>query len=132
MREKARAAVRGLMRLAPRGATVLGADGGRAYLPLAEVVPGRRIALTAGERVPVDGIVEEGATELDCAIVTGESAPRSVSPGAAVQAGTLHLPGPLTILATAKAESSFLARRLSPFAIDSSVRKRNATAVTRR
>ncbi|MCU4180820.1 heavy metal translocating P-type ATPase [Bosea sp. BH3] len=109
MHEKARAAVRGLMRLAPRGATVLGADGGRAYLPLAEVVPGMRIALTAGERVPVDGIVQEGASELDCAVVTGESAPRSVSPGAAVQAGTLNLSGPLTILATAKAETSFLA-----------------------
>ena len=109
MHEKARAAVRGLMRLAPRGATVLDAEGGRAYLPLAEVVPGMRIALTAGERVPVDGVVEEGASELDCAIATGESAPRGVSPGMAVQAGTLNLSGPLTIVATAKAESSFLA-----------------------
>ncbi|TQI72667.1 Cu2+-exporting ATPase [Bosea sp. AK1] len=109
MHEKARAAVRGLMRLAPRGATVLDTDGGRSYLPLAEVAPGMRIALTAGERVPVDGIVEEGASELDCAIATGESAPQSVSPGMAVQAGTLNLSGPLTILATAKAESSFLA-----------------------
>ena len=109
MHEKARAAVRGLMRLAPRGATVLAADGGRSYLPLAEVAPGMRIALTAGERVPVDGIVEEGASELDCAIATGESAPRAVAPGMAVQAGTLNLSGPLTIVATAKAESSFLA-----------------------
>ncbi|SDH44301.1 heavy metal translocating P-type ATPase [Bosea robiniae] len=109
MHEKARAAVRGLMRLAPRGATVLDTDGGRSYLPLAEVAPGMRIALTAGERVPVDGIVEEGASELDCAIATGESAPQSVSSGMAVQAGTLNLSGPLTILATAKAESSFLA-----------------------
>jgi Cu2+-exporting ATPase len=109
MHEKARAAVRGLMRLAPRGATVLDADGGRTYLPLAEIAPGMRIALTAGERVPVDGVVEEGASELDCAIATGESAPRAVSPGMAVQAGTLNLSGPLTIAATAKAESSFLA-----------------------
>jgi len=109
MHEKARAAVRGLMRLAPRGATVLDADGSRTYLPLADVAPGMRIALTAGERVPVDGVVEEGASELDCAIATGESAPRPVSPGTAVQAGTLNLSGPLTIVATAKAESSFLA-----------------------
>lgn len=109
MHEKARAAVRGLMRLAPRGATVLGVEGGRTYLPLAEVALGMRIALTAGERVPVDGVVEEGASELDCAIATGESVPRSVSPGMAVQAGTLNLSGPLTIRATAKAESSFLA-----------------------
>ncbi|HVK90305.1 MAG TPA: heavy metal translocating P-type ATPase [Mycoplana sp.] len=109
MHQKARAAVRGLMRLAPRGATVLDADGGRTYLPLAEVVPGMRIALTAGDRVPVDGLVKVGASELDCAIATGESAPRVVSPGMAVQAGTLNLSGPLTIVATAKADSSFLA-----------------------
>ncbi|MBN9453536.1 MAG: cadmium-translocating P-type ATPase [Bosea sp.] len=109
MHEKARAAVRGLMRLAPRGATVLDVDGERSYLPLAEVGPGRRIALTAGERVPVDGVVEDGTSELDCAIATGESLPQAVSPGIAVQAGTLNLSGPLTIRATAKAESSFLA-----------------------
>lgn len=109
MHEKARTAVRGLMRLAPRGATVLQEDGARAYLPLAEIQPGMRIALTAGERVPVDGMVEEGASEVDSAIATGESAPRAVAPGMPVHAGTLNLSGPLTIVATARAESSFLA-----------------------
>lgn len=109
MREKARAAVRGLMRLSPRGATVLRADGSRDYLPLAEIAPGMRLALTAGDRIPVDGSVEEGESELDCAIVTGESAPRFVAAGASVRAGTLNLSGPLTITATAKAEESFLA-----------------------
>ncbi|SFC84895.1 Cu2+-exporting ATPase [Bosea sp. CRIB-10] len=109
MRERARAAVRGLMRLAPRGATVLRADGGRDYLPVNEIEPGMRIALTAGERVPVDGVVEDGVSELDCAIVTGESAPRRVELGAAVQAGTLNLSGALVIIASARADSSFLA-----------------------
>lgn len=109
MREKARAAVRGLMRLSPRGAMVLRADGSRDYLPLAEIEPGMRVALTAGDRIPVDGVVEEGASELDCAIVNGESAPRAVAAGAPVRAGTLNLSGPLTIAATARAESSFLA-----------------------
>lgn len=109
MREKARAAVRGLMRLAPRGATVLREDGGRDYLPIAEIEPGMRLGLAAGERVPVDGIVSDGLSELDCAIVTGESAPRRVEPGAVVQAGTLNLTGPLVIVASARAGSSFLA-----------------------
>ena len=109
MREKARAAVRGLMRLSPRGATVLRADGSRDYLALTEIEPGMRIALTAGDRIPIDGVVAEGASELDCAIVTGESAPRSVAVGAPVRAGTLNLSGPLTITATARAEASFLA-----------------------
>ncbi len=109
MRERARSAVRGLMRLAPRGATVLRADGSRDYLPVAEIEPGMRIALTAGDRIPVDGVIEEGASDLDCAIATGESAPRPVAPGASVRAGTLNLSGPLTIAASARAGGSFLA-----------------------
>ncbi len=109
MREKARAAVRGLMRLAPRGATVLRQDGSRDYVPVAEIEPGMRLALTAGERIPVDGVVSDGLSELDCAIVTGESLPRRVAPGAEVQAGTLNLSGPLTIVASARADTSFLA-----------------------
>ncbi|PZR85670.1 MAG: cadmium-translocating P-type ATPase [Stutzerimonas stutzeri] len=109
MREKARMAVRGLIRMSPRGATVLGADGSRYYLPLAEIEPGMRIAIVAGDRIPVDGEVAEGTSELDCAVVTGESAPRAVAPGACVQAGTLNLSGSLTIRATARAGDSFLA-----------------------
>lgn len=112
MREKARAAVRGLMRLSPRGATVLRADGSRDYLPLAEIVAGMRVALSAGDRIPVDGVVVEGTSELNCAIVSGESAPRTVAMGAPVRGGTLNLSGPLTIAATAGAETSFLAEMI--------------------
>lgn len=109
MREKARAAVRGLVRLSPRGATVQRKDGSRDYLPVAEIEPGMRVLLAAGDRVPVDGTVADGVSDLDCAIATGESAPRRVEPGMAVRAGTLNLTGPLAITATARAESSFLA-----------------------
>lgn len=109
MREKARAAVRGLVRLSPRGATVQRADGSRDYLPVAEIEPGMRVLLAAGDRVPVDGTVADGVSDLDCAIATGESAPRRVEPGMAVRAGTLNLTGPLAVTATARAESSFLA-----------------------
>jgi Cu2+-exporting ATPase len=109
MREKARAAVRGLVRLSPRGATVQRADGSRDYLPVAEIEPGMRVLLVAGDRVPVDGTVAEGVSDLDCAIATGESTPSRVEPGAAVRAGTLNLTGPLAILATARAQGSFLA-----------------------
>ena len=109
MRERARSAVRGLARLAPRAAAVLRADGSREHLPVEHIEPGMRLALTAGERVPVDGVVEDGASELDCAIATGESAPRRVAPGSPVQAGTLNLSGPLTIVASARADDSFLA-----------------------
>ncbi|CAH1651631.1 MULTISPECIES: cation-translocating P-type ATPase [unclassified Chelatococcus] len=108
MREKARAAVRGLVRLAPRGATVLRADGSRDYLPVADIEPGMRIALAAGDRVPVDGVVADGMSDLDCAIATGEGAPQPVQPGSPVQAGTLNLSAPLTIIASVRADNSFL------------------------
>ncbi len=109
MRERARAAVRGLVRLSPRGATVERPDGGRDYLPVSEIAPGMRVLLAAGERVPVDGTVAEGVSDLDCAIATGESEPRRVEPGVAVRAGTLNLTGPLAVTATARAQDSFLA-----------------------
>ncbi len=108
MRDRARAAVTGLSRLAPRGALVVRADGARDYLPIAELAPGMTIIVPAGERIPVDGTIAAGASELDCAIVTGESASRPVGAGDAVQAGTLNLLQPLTMVATAAARDSFL------------------------
>ena len=112
MREKARTAVKGLARLAPRGALVIGADGTRDYRPLSEIAPGMRILVAAGERIPVDAVVERGASDLDRSLVTGESAPQRVNEGDAIQAGALNLTGPLTLAATAKAEDSFLAEML--------------------
>ena len=109
MREKARVAVKGLARLAARGALVLRADGARHYLPVSELDPGMTILLAAGERVPVDARVASGRSDLDCSLVSGESAPQPVEPGATVRAGTLNLTGPLTVTATAAAKDSFLA-----------------------
>lgn len=109
MRNRARTAVSGLARMAPRGATVLHDDGRREHLPVERIAVGMRVLLAAGDRVPVDAVVEEGRSELDCAIATGESAPQAVEPGSAVQAGTMNLMGPLTLRVTARAEASFLA-----------------------
>jgi len=109
MRERAREAVKGLARLAARGAMVLRPDGSRDYLPVEEIEPGMRLLLAAGERVPVDAEVEQGASDLDCSLVSGESAPQHVAPGATLRAGTLNLTGPLTIRALAAAKDSFLA-----------------------
>jgi Cu2+-exporting ATPase len=68
------------------------------------------ILLAAGERVPVDGRIVDGRSELDCSVVTGESAPAIAEPGALVQAGSLNLSSPLTMIATAVASDSFFAR----------------------
>ncbi|RWP50369.1 cation-translocating P-type ATPase [Mesorhizobium sp.] len=109
MRERARTAVNGLSRLAARGAMVLREDGSRDYLPVEEIEPGLQLLITAGERIPVDGKIIRGFSDLDCSLVSGESTPRTVSSGETVQAGTLNLTGPLTIEATAAAKDSFLA-----------------------
>ncbi|RYX97533.1 MAG: cadmium-translocating P-type ATPase [Bradyrhizobiaceae bacterium] len=112
MRERARVAVKGLARLAARGALVQQADGAQTYLPVAEIRPGMTILLAAGERVPVDALVTHGRSALDVALVTGESVPQSAQPGDALRAGTLNLTGPLTITAIAAAQDSFLAEML--------------------
>ena len=109
MRDRARQAVQGLARLSARGALVLKPDGTRIYLPVDEIEPGMLLLLAAGERVPVDGRIIKGRSELDCALVSGESAPRPAAEGAHLQAGILNLTGPLEIVATATAKGSFLA-----------------------
>ncbi|AYD01004.1 cation-translocating P-type ATPase [Neorhizobium sp. NCHU2750] len=109
MRDRARAAISGLARLSPRGAMVVAADGSREYRPVEDVRPGDRVAVALGERIPVDGVVEIGASDLDVSIVTGESLPQAVVVGDAVHAGTLNLTGPLVILVRAAAKDSFLA-----------------------
>jgi len=112
MRERARTAVRSLARVAARGAMVRQADGSQSYVPVEEIEPGMTILLTAGERVPVDARVVSGASELDCALVSGESLPQPAASGTLLQAGTLNLTGSLTIVATAAAGDSFLAEMM--------------------
>ncbi|RUX10194.1 cadmium-translocating P-type ATPase [Mesorhizobium sp. M00.F.Ca.ET.151.01.1.1] len=109
MRERARTAVKGLSQLASRGAMVVRGDGARDYLPVGEIEPGMRLLIAAGERIPVDGKIIQGASDLDCSLASGESTPKNVGPGEAVQAGVLNITGPLTIEATAAARDSFLA-----------------------
>ncbi|WP_281978332.1 cation-translocating P-type ATPase [Pseudorhizobium flavum] len=113
MRDRARAAISGLARLSPRGAMVLAEDGAREYRPIEDIRPGDRLMIAAGERIPVDGVVESGRSDLDLSIVNGESAPTVAGPGDAVQGGILNLTGSLVIRATAAAKDSFLAEVIS-------------------
>ncbi|MEQ9573342.1 MAG: heavy metal translocating P-type ATPase, partial [Nitratireductor sp.] len=69
MRERARVAVSGLARMAPGGATVIGADGQARFLTLDEIEPGMRLRIAAGDRVPVDGRILEGRSDIDVSLV---------------------------------------------------------------
>jgi Cu2+-exporting ATPase len=113
MRDRARSAISGLTRLSPRGATVVNADGSREYRPVEEIRPGDHVSIAAGERVPVDGLVVGGTSDLDISIVNGESAAVSVQQGDTLQAGMLNLTGSLLLKATAAAKDSFLSEVVS-------------------
>lgn len=109
VRARARDAVTRLLSLWSSTATRLGADGPETVAVEALAV-GDRIQIAAGERLAADGVIETGIGELDCAALTGESAPRVVRPGAEAQAGALALNGPLTLRATAVGDDSYLAQ----------------------
>ncbi len=112
MREKARSAVKGLARLSPRGAMTVTDDGARVFLSVDDIQKDMKILLAAGDRVPVDARVLHGISDLDCSLVSGESAPVTVSEGSVIRAGTLNLTGPMTVIALAPANQSFLSEMM--------------------
>ena len=77
-----------------------------------EVSSGDILVITPGERVPLDGVILEGSSALDTAALTGESLPRSVSPGADVISGCINLTGLLRVQVTKPFEESTVARIL--------------------
>ena len=95
---KAGEALRSLAALLPAVAHRLG-GAAESDVPLDDVVPGDRLRVKPGERVPVDGRVEAGASAVDEAILTGESVPVAKAPGDAVTGGTQNGTGVLTIVA---------------------------------
>ena len=109
VRARARATVSQLLSLWSTEATRLTADGWE-RVAVEELRPGDRLLVAAGERIPVDGEVVDGAADLDCAVVTGESQPVAATPGTMVRAGTMPLTKPLTIRATAVGDDTFLAQ----------------------
>ncbi|SLN34027.1 heavy metal translocating P-type ATPase [Roseisalinus antarcticus] len=75
---------------------------------VAEVAVGDLLILRPGARVPVDGVVTDGASEIDRAFLTGETDPVAVAPGAALRAGEVNLTGVLTLRAEAVGEDTVL------------------------
>jgi Cd2+/Zn2+-exporting ATPase len=93
---KARRAVEALMQLRPETALLVGPDG-VTEVPVADLVPGDRVILRPGARVPVDGRVAEGTGHLDESTVTGESLPVRKVPADPVHEATVNLDGILTV-----------------------------------
>ena len=104
------AAIRALMELRPETARVEQADGTELEVAIGEVRPGDVAVVRPGERLPVDGLVVDGASEVDESLVTGESLPVAKTEGASVTGGSINGAGLLKVRATAVGEESTLAR----------------------
>lgn len=92
-------AIKKLMGLAPDTATLL-RDGEEIEVKLSEVVAGDRLVVRPGERIPVDGMVEEGRSSIDESMLTGESMPVGKTLGSEVIGSTVNKQGRLIIEAT--------------------------------
>ncbi|MGY0561258.1 copper-transporting P-type ATPase [Luteimonas sp. A277] len=109
-REQTSGAIRALLDLAPKTARRIGDDGSEEDVPVEAVVPGDRLRIRPGESVPVDGVVEDGRSSLDEAMVTGESMPVTRTAGDNVIGGTLNQTGALVIRAEKVGSDTMLSR----------------------
>ena len=109
-REKTGGAIRALLKLAPKSARRVRADGTDEEVPLDEVHVGDRLRVRPGEAVPVDGLVTEGASAVDESMVTGESMPVEKAAGAKVIGGTINGSGALVITAEKIGADTMLSR----------------------
>ncbi len=102
-------ALKSLMKLAPKTATVL-QDGKETEVSIEQVQPGDLFVVRPGENIPVDGVVVEGGSAVNEAALTGESIPVDKEPGSTVSAATLNQSGFLTCRATRVGEDTTLAQ----------------------
>ncbi len=109
-RERTSGAIRALLDLAPRMARRIGADGSESDVPLDVVQVGDRLRVRPGEKVPVDGVVEDGASSVDESMMTGEPIPVEKHRGDRVTGATLNGNGSLVIRADKVGAETLLAR----------------------
>jgi P-type Cu+ transporter len=111
-RARATEAIRGLMELQPETAR-READGRYETVAAASLAPGDVVLVAAGERVPADGEILSGESELDQALMTGESVPVPVKTGSRALAGAMNGMGALRMRVTASADDSGLGRMIA-------------------
>lgn len=107
---RARRAVEALMAIAPPTARVIGGDGIATEVDASEVAVGAMILIKPGDRIPLDGTVRRGISDVNQAPITGESLPVEKAPPADVFAGTVNGDGALEVEVTRAAGDTTLAR----------------------
>lgn len=106
-------------------------DGAEVTVGITEIAVGDLVRVRPGGRMPVDGIVTEGESEVDRSLLTGESLPVHTGPGMQVSAGEVNLTGPLTLRVTAAGKDSSLHRMADLVAVAESARTKYTSLAER-
>ena len=109
-RQQTSGAIRALLNLAPQQAHLLAADDREQDVTLDQVKLGDKLRVRPGERVPVDGVIVEGASAIDESMLTGESMPAEKSKGDKVTTGTLNTSGSFVMEAEHVGNETMLAQ----------------------
>jgi P-type Cu+ transporter len=106
-------AMRELAAAGAREASVLDGDGAERRVPAGQLRPGDRVVVRPGEVIAADGVVEFGESAVDTSVMTGESVPAEVTPGASVTAGTVAVSGRLIVRAERTGQDTQLAHLIA-------------------
>ena len=109
-RSRTSAAIRSLLRLAPKNARLVRADGTELDVPLEHIQVGDMLRVRPGEKVPVDAVVTGGESSVDESLMTGEPIPVEKSPGQKVIGGTINGTGTLVVRAERVGNETLLAQ----------------------
>ena len=109
-RSRTSSAIRALLDLSPKMARLMAADGSEDDIPLEQVKRGDKLRVRPGEKIPVDGVVLEGASAVDESMITGESIPVEKGSGARVIGATVNTTGALVMRAEHVGSETMLAQ----------------------
>jgi Cu+-exporting ATPase len=109
-RSRTSSAIKALLGLSPKAARLIRADGREEDVPLERVHSGDRLRVRPGEKVPVDGVVLDGATSIDESMVTGEPIPIEKTKGSKVIGGTVNTTGSIVMQAQRVGSETLLAQ----------------------
>src|SRR5437667_6136635 len=109
-RQRTSGAIRTLLNLAPQQAHLVAANGAESDVPLDQAKRGDKLRVRPGERIPVDGVIHEGASAIDESMVTGEPMPVEKSVGDKVTGGTLNTSGSFIMEAERVGRETMLAQ----------------------
>ncbi len=104
------AAIRSLLKLSPKSARLVRADGTEIDVPVEHIAPGDLLRVRPGEKVPVDGTVTDGSSSVDESLVTGEPIPVEKIAGARVTGGTVNGTGTFVMRAERVGSETLLAQ----------------------